>query len=101
MLEICRFFFRKTKWYKIHEDESRERFFPKLRVQNSKEVVQDKEIGTKNDVEYYWFAHPNLHQYQERLKITGAEIVVPFSSQSSSLALKVSLKSHQMTTSKR
>ena len=70
MLEILRLFFRQTKWYKIHENESRERFFPKLRVQNSKEVVQDKEIGTKNDVEYYWFGYPNLHQYQERLKIT-------------------------------
>ena len=45
-------------------------FFLKLRVQNSKEVVPDKEYGPKTDVEYYWFGYPNLLQYQERLKIT-------------------------------
>ena len=44
--------------------------FPKLRVQNSKEVVHDKEYGPKTDAEYYWFGYPNLLQYQERLKIT-------------------------------
>ena len=45
-------------------------FFPKLRVQNSKEVVPVKEYGPNNDVEFYWHAYPNLLQYQERLKVT-------------------------------
>ena len=45
-------------------------FFPKLRFHKAKEVVPVKEYGPVNDRNYFWFAYPNLLQYQERLKIT-------------------------------
>ena len=62
-------FFRKTKWYKLSEDQAKEMFFPNVRVHKAKELIPAKVIGKNNDFNYFWLGPPVL-LYQQRFKVT-------------------------------
>ena len=60
----------KYSWYKVNEEEAKYLFFPKLTVDDAKDVKKLRNYGRSNDGENLWFNQPHLLEYQERLKIT-------------------------------
>ena len=60
----------KYLWYKVSEEEAKNLFFPKLTVDDAKDLKKLRNYGRSNDGENLWFNPPHLLEYQERLKIT-------------------------------
>ena len=55
---------------KVDANQSKEIFFPKLRIWNDKEVASGIEYGPDHGSDYFWVHHNGKMMYQERLKIT-------------------------------
>ena len=58
-------------WHKFNKEQANNLFFPKLSVEDAKEVRKIRNYGRQDKAEHLWFSKPNLVQYQERLKITS------------------------------
>ena len=63
-------FYRNLTWIKVDEQQSKEIFFPKLRIWNDKEVASGIEYGPNHGSDFLWVRHDGKMMYQERLKIT-------------------------------
>ena len=53
----------------MNEFQSKEVFFPKLRVKDDKEITSGFEFGPDNGKDFFWISNGKA-MYQERLKIT-------------------------------
>ena len=54
----------------MNHDQSKEVFFPKLRVKDDKEITSGIEFGPDNGRDFFWIHEDGKVMYQERLKIT-------------------------------
>ena len=59
---------RDLDWVKVNQIESKELFFPKLRVKDDKEITSGFEFGPDNGKDFFWISNGKA-TYQEKPSI--------------------------------